>query len=245
MKNRINSISLIIVLIVFNLTTSCMAESTASFTIKAGALVEMIYINAENKGGDVEPLRKGLTRANCEVLATFEVAQIPKSKRKFSHILMIQWANPADRSSSSVARAIDKAKKTLGEENLQFGFFGSQQDTPVTLNEDKIYDFTSAWLISDDPCAAPSLMQVIGGYFQKIGPVIQEYRIGQTAFFGPHPQMPKTESRLFVPHMLGIFEWQKYDDRAKFIADPAYTAHVDVRNAVLKEMDVVFAKVVL
>lgn len=243
--NKINYLSLLLLSFVICTAVSCSAFSSPpeGFTIKAGALIEVIYINAPGKLKEVQTLGKDLAKTKGEWLATFEVAEMPKTERKFSHILIVQWVAPSDRSSG--AKHIAKAKKSFGDANIQFGFFGSQQDTPVALKKDKIYDFTSAWLISDDPCAAPSLMQVIGGYFQNIGPVIQEYGIGQTAFMGPHPQMPKTESNLFIPHMLGIFEWQKYTDRAKFIEDPAYTAHVDVRNAVLNKMDVVFAKVIL
>lgn len=222
---------------------------TTSFTIKAGALVEVMYINATSNTAKVvsnlvPAFAKAITSSGNEVLATFEVTQIPNSKRVASHILLLQWNDVSQRDIIKGQRSFKRLEDSVGKENIQYGFFGSQENTPVTLHSDKIYDFTSAWFIVDDPCAFPPLFQVLGGYFQKINPVTTAYGISQTAFFGPHPAMP-AESNLFIPHMFGIFEWQRFEDHKIFNNDPKYTAHVDVRNAVLKEMDVIFAKVIL
>ncbi|MEO1098336.1 MAG: hypothetical protein AAFX57_11360, partial [Bacteroidota bacterium] len=173
-----------------------------------------------------------------------EAGEMPLEQRSYSHILMVQWSNPITRSEKLAKRILKAVETSVGSQNLQFGFFGAQQNTPVTLKQDKAYDFTSAWLISEEQCAAPALMQVIGTYFGKIGPALQKYEISNPAFLGPHPQMPTYETRLFVPHMLGIFEWNAFSDRAKFLKDPLYAPHMDVRNSVLKKMDVAFTKLV-
>ncbi len=222
---------------------------TVNFTIKAGALVEVLYLNVPNgntavAGKLLPAYTKTVASSGGEVLATFEVTQLPETERKMTHIVLVQWTDPSKRAGSVSKNTFKRLQSAIGDKNIQYGFFGAQQDTPVTLSTEKIYDFTSAWFISDDPCTFPSFFQVLGGYFQNINPITTKYGISQTAFFGPHPAMPK-EANIFIPHMLGIFEWQKYEDREVFNNDPAYTEHVDVRNSVLKKMDVIFAKVIL
>ncbi|MEL6483790.1 MAG: hypothetical protein AAFU57_13755 [Bacteroidota bacterium] len=238
------------------LLTSCVsnAQKTVEFTIKGGALVEALYINDPKSllsEKDIKKLASTYEKQGSKVLAKFattdfpDAGEMPLEDRKYSYILMAQWSNPNGRTKQVAGNILNSIENKIGKENLQFGFFAAQQDTPVVLKADKAYDFTSAWLISDDKCAAPPLMQVIGTYFGKIGPALQKYEISNPAFLGPHPQMPTYESRLFVPHMLGIFEWREFADRAKFLKDPLYAPHKDVRNSVLKKMDVAFTKVIL
>ncbi|MEM8907970.1 MAG: hypothetical protein AAGD05_09010, partial [Bacteroidota bacterium] len=124
-------------------------------------------------------------------------------------------------------------------------FFGAQADTPVTLEASKIYDFTSAWTIATDPCQMPIIQQVIGTYFGKITPALQKYQISQTVFFGPHPAAPEIDSKVFRPDMCGIFQWQQAADHPKFQVDPLYTEHVDIRDAIMKKMEVLLTRVVL
>ncbi|WP_299223901.1 hypothetical protein [uncultured Aquimarina sp.] len=240
---------LFICLTIFQLSGCEDPIKTTNFTIKAGAMVETLYLNVPNGNTSIASkllpaYAKTVSSSGGEVLATFEVTQLPDTDRKMTHIVLIQWTDPSKRTGSVNKGSFKKIVAALGSENIQYGFFGSQQDTPVTLSSDKIYDFTSAWFISDDPCTFPSLFGVLGTYFSKIPPVLQEYKISQTAFFGPHPAMPKTETNVFVPHMFGIFEWQKFEDRELFNKAPRYTEHVDIRNSVLKKMDVVFAKAI-
>ncbi len=247
MKTK-RTVSLFIVLILALPLSACSIPKTKTFTIKAGALVEVMYINATGAKSKVAKkilpdYARALSQNGGELLASFEVTQLPQTERKMTHIVLIQWNDPSKRAKLVATSSSKKLLDTVGKENIQYGFFGAQQDTSVNLHPDKIYDFTSAWFISEDPCTFPTLFQVLGGYFQNIDPITAEYGISQTAFFGPHPAMPH-EANLFVPHMFGIFEWQKYEDREVFNNDPKYTAHVDVRNAVLKKMDVVFAKLI-
>ncbi|MEW7292398.1 hypothetical protein [Aquimarina sp. 2304DJ70-9] len=250
MKTKKNLFSMLLTIVVTLPLLACKNPAkSASFTIKAGALVEVMYIDASSQvtnkvEGLLPAFSKNVSSIGGEVLAKFKVSNLANTKRKMTHIVLLQWSDISKRTNLQGQDTFKKLLEAVGKENIQFGFFGAQQDTPVTLQADKIYDFTSAWFITDDPCAFPPLFQVLGGYFQKINPITKAYGISQTAFFGPHPAMPK-EPNAFIPHMFGIFEWQKYEDREVFNNDPKYTAHVDVRNAVLKEMDVIFAKLML
>ncbi len=250
MKTKSYVSLLFICLAVFQLSAFEKPIKTVNFTIKAGAMVETLYLNVPDGTTNITrkllpAYAKTVASSGGEVLATFEVTQLPDTDRKMTHIVLIQWTDPSKRAGSISKGSFKKIVTVLGSENIQYGFFGAQQDTPVALSSDKIYDFTSAWFISDDPCAFPALFGVLGTYFSKIPPVLQEYGISQTAFFGPHPAMPTSETNVFIPHMFGIFEWQKFEDREVFNKDPRYVEHVDIRNSALKKMDVVFAKIIL
>ena len=250
---KININNLLVVILFIATAPFLGAQATVDFTIKSGALIEIVYINAEGSNysiSDLDKLAKSYQRQGGEVLAKFETTNFPEvanvvfTHRKYSYILLVQWIDPAARTQERSSEILAHTERKVGKEKLQFGFFASQEETPVSLNPEKAYDFTSAWLISDDPCAAPALMEVIGGYFGKIGPALLKYEISNPAFLGPHPEMPRYESRIFVPHMLGIFEWRDFSDRAKFTQDPLYEPHVDVRNSVLKQIDVSFNKLI-
>lgn len=250
MKTTKNVLSTVLIFLSVLQLSACESPvKTTDFIIKAGAMVEILYLNVPDGNDNVAPkllpaYAKTVASSGGEVLATFEVTQLPQTERKMTHIVLIQWADPSNRAGSVSQPSFKKLESAIGDGNIQYGFFGSQQDTPVTLDTEKIYDFTSAWFISDDPCTFPPLFQVLGGYFENINSITKEYGISQTAFFGPHPAMP-AEANTFIPHMLGIFEWQKFEDREVYNNDPDFTQHVDVRNSVLKRMDVIFAKVVL
>lgn len=249
MKTKNYLSSLLIFLSIVHLSACERPIGIVSFTITAGAMVETLYLNVPESDTKViskllPAYAKTVASAGGEVLATFKVTQLPNTDRKMTHIVLIQWPDPSKRTNSISKTGFKKIGAALGGDNIQYGFFGAQQDIPVTLSADKIYDFSSAWFISDDPCAFPALFEVLGTYFSKIPPVLQEFGISQTAFFGPHPAMPE-ETNMFVPHMFGIFEWQKFEDREVFNKDSRYTEHVDIRNSVLKKMDIIFAKVML
>lgn len=254
MKKKYPYLKIVLTAIVLITVNSySVAQNQVNFTIKAGSLVEVCYINAEGinfSPADVSKLAKSYQKQGGEVLAKFEstnfpeVANVEFTDRRYTYTLLVQWSVPSTRTQEKANKILKSTESIVGKDNLQFGFFASQKETPVSLSSEKAYDFTSAWLISDDPCAAPALMQVIGAYFGKIGPALMKYEISNPAFLGPHPGMPAYESRLFIPHMLGIFEWRAFSDRAQFTKDPLYEPHVDVRNSVLKKIDVSFNRVI-
>ncbi len=210
---------------------------THKFTIKAGAIVEVLYFNTDSKTFEkaVKDYGKEASTNGAELLAKFEVIK-KETERPVTHIALVQWTDP-----SRYGKVAVNLTKTL----VDVGFFGAQQDTPVILRDDKMYDFTSAWTIATDPCQMPALMQILGVYFGKIGPALQKYGIAQTAFVGPHPAAPKTKLKTYTPQMMGVFQWNSVEDPSKFQADPMFTEHVDIRNAMMKKMEFIYTKAML
>ncbi|MEM7773380.1 MAG: hypothetical protein AAF327_23100 [Cyanobacteria bacterium P01_A01_bin.37] len=218
---------------------------TQSFTIQAGALIEAVYLNAPGSSEQLSQrllpaYQEAVTRTGGEYLANFEVLQNDSVDRSVTHVALIQWPD-------AVTRAA--VKETQGYTNIEgqitdVGFFAAQQDTPVVLDGDKIYDFTSAWTIATEPAHMAIVMQVIGTYFQKIQPVIERYQISTVAFLGRYPGAPQDESRVYAPDITGIFEWQRLEDFDVFQNDPDWLEHVDIRNAVLsREADALLTRV--
>lgn len=215
---------------------------TGEFTIKAGAILETLYFNTTDADfkSIIGHYEKEVSKNGGQLLAQFEVIK-KKTGRPVTHIAIVQWADPKGYGKVVGSSAFTKAKGKL----VDIAFYGAQQDTPVVLREDKIYDFTSAFTIMTDPCQMPTIMQVIGTYFGKIGPVLQKYGIAQTAFVGPHPSAPQTSVNTYIPHMMGIFQWNNIKDVDKFQNDPDFTEHVDIRNAVMSKMEFIYTKAIL
>ncbi|MEO0376788.1 MAG: hypothetical protein AAF329_19645 [Cyanobacteria bacterium P01_A01_bin.17] len=220
---------------------------TRTFTIRAGALIEAIYFNVPSNGEQLKrallpSFQKAVAESGGEYLASFEVLKNAKGDHTVTHIALMQWPN----SSVRAAAKNSQSRQHLNSLITDVGFFAAQQDTPVVLSQDKIYDFTSAWTIATEPAHMQVVMQVLGTYFQKIGPVTQKYGITTTAFLGRHPAAPQDEARVFAPDISGIFEWQNIEDHSKFNRDPMFTEHVDIRNAVLRRTEeVLITKVIL
>lgn len=215
---------------------------TSEFTIKAGAVLETLYFNTDDKtfASIAKDYGKEVAKNGGALLATFDVIK-KKTERSVTHIAIVQWTDPSGYAKATKSSVFSKAKSNL----VDVGFFASQQDTPVVLRDDKMYDFTSAVTIMTDPCQMPTIMQVMGTYFGKIGPVLQKYGIAQTAFVGPHPGAPQTSAKMYMPHMMGIFQWNDVNDVEKFQNDPDFTEHVDIRNAVMSKMEYVYTKAIL
>lgn len=214
--------------------------ATSTFTITAGAVVETLYFNTDSKTfkSAVDNYSKSVSNYGGELLAKFEVIK-KKTERPVTHIAIVQWKDI-----SSYAKAA-KASSQLKNNLVDVSYYGAQQNTPVTLRGDKVYDFTSAFTIMTDPCQMPVVMGVMRTYFGKIGPVLQKYNISQTAFFGPHPGAPSTSLNTYMPHMMGIFQWNNVSDVAKFQSDKDFTDHVDVRDAVMQKMEYIYTKAIL
>ncbi len=215
---------------------------TGEFTIKAGAVLETLYFNtdAKNFASVTKEYGKEVAKNGGQLVAKFEVVK-KDTERPVTHIAIVQWTNPAGYAKAAASSAFAKAKKSL----IDVGFFGAQQDTPVVLRDDKIYDFTSAWTIATAPEQMPVIMQVMQTYFGKIGPVMGKYGIAQTAFVGPHPGAPQTSATAYTPQMMGIFQWNDVNDPKKFQNDPDFTAHVDIRDAVMSKMEFIYTKAIL
>ena len=215
---------------------------SSEFTIKAGAVLETLYFNTDDSTfkSILKSYGKEVSKNGGQILAKFNVIK-KKTERAVTHIAIVQWTNPDGYSKVTATSAFKKAKDKL----VDVSFYGAQQDTPVVLREDKIYDFTSAFTIMTDPCQMPMIMQILGTYFGKIGPVLQKYGIAQTAFVGPHPAAPSTSAKRYVPHMMGIFQWNDINDVSKFQNDKDFTEHVDIRNAIMSKMEFIYTKAIL
>lgn len=215
---------------------------SSEFIIKAGAVLETLYFNTSDSEfkSIIAGYGKEVTKNGGQLVAQFEVIK-KKTERPVTHIAIVQWTDAKGYSKASGSNAFAKVKDKL----VDVAFYGSQQDTPVVLRDDKIYDFTSAFTIMTDPCQMPTIMQVMGTYFGKIGPILQKYGIAQTAFVGPHPGAPSTTATSYTPHMMGVFQWNDINDVEKFQNDPDFTEHVDIRNAVMNKMEYIYTKAIL
>lgn len=215
---------------------------SSEFTIKAGAVLETLYFNTDDKtfASLTKTYGKEVAKHGGELLAKFDVVK-KKTERAVTHIAIVQWTDPSGYVKAAKSSVFTNVKNKL----VDVAFYGAQENTPVVLRGDKIYDFTSAFTIMTDPCQMPTIMQVMGTYFGKIGPVLQKYQIAQTAFVGPHPGAPATTVTPYTPHMMGIFQWNKIEDVEKFQNDPDFTAHVDIRDAVMSKMEYIYTKAIL
>ncbi|MEM9069285.1 MAG: hypothetical protein AAGE52_12300 [Myxococcota bacterium] len=205
---------------------------SADFTLEAGALIEVVYVDANDGAERLATYGRESASRGGELLARFDVVG-GAAEPSISHLGIVTWPDPT--------QATPAADGALGSTLRRRGYFGVQQSTPVHLSENRIYDFTSAWSIASEPSQMPVIMQVLGTYFQKIGPVIGYYGIAQKGFLGPHPAAHGD----FTPHMMGLFEWERLEDHATFNADPAFLEHVDIRNALMERMEVLLTKVIL
>lgn len=205
---------------------------TKEFTAKVGALIETIYLDA---GEDASLLvDRGLpafartAEANGgELFGVFEVQRDEAIDRDVSHVALFQWPDADARS-----EAVDhQSWGGLDESRVDSGFFAVQQDTAVTLRSDRVYDFTHAFTIAKSPEQMEKVMQVLGVYFQGLGPIAQRYGIETKMFTMAHPAPPAERAKPYQPQIMGLFEWRSLDDIETFRADPEWLAIVDVRNA--------------
>ncbi len=213
---------------------------TDTFTINAGQLVQAIYINDANAAGQLGALEDAINAAGGEHLTNIEVIRNDSQDHDMTHIVLLQWVDPSGREALEASVAWGDISGSVGS----VGFFGAQQDTPVTLREDRIYDGTHAWTVAQSPEQMAVVQHVLGVYFQSIAPVIQEYQISTLAFMGSAPGMDGGDHDIYAPQIFGLFEWQQLEDVERFRTDERWLEHVDIRNATFKrEEDTWFGRV--
>ncbi|WP_415919019.1 hypothetical protein [Tateyamaria sp. SN6-1] len=212
-----------------------------TFTINAGQLVQAIYLNDAGAASQLGALEAAIGEAGGEHLTNLEVIQNESQDHDMTHVVLLQWADPSGRAALEASDAWASVSDSVGS----LGFFGAQQDTPVELHEDKIYDGTHAWTIAESPEQMAVVQQVLGVYFRSIGPVLQEYQIGTKAFMGSAPGMDGGDFDVYAPQIFGLFEWQKLEDVERFRNDERWLEHVDIRNATFKrDEDTYFSRVI-
>lgn len=204
------------------------AADTTDVTLSGGALIELLFLDVGETGGAeaLSQLEGSVEAAGGDFLVGLEVVKNLAHDHPASHIAIVEWQVPDAR--ADAAEAYD----ALGDALTDVGFFAVQQDTPISFDPEKIYDFTSAWTIAETPEEMGVVMKVISTYFQKIGPVIEDYGIATRAFMMRHPAAPAVDA-VFAPQITGLFEWQALDDHSRFQNDERWLEHVDIRNAVL------------
>jgi len=202
-----------------------LAASTTEFTLKGGALIELVFLQ-DGDAGLLPEFETAIETAGGDYLVGFDVVKNLAKDHSATRVAMVQWSTAASRA------AADAIYADLGTVLNDTGFFVVQADTAVALDHDKIYDFTSAWTIAKTPEEMGIVMQVIGHYFQKIGPIVDEYEIATRAFMMRHPAGAEL-APAFTPQITGLFEWRSLQDHARFQNDPRWLEHVDIRNAVL------------
>ncbi len=225
--------------------TSAMSAQTTEFTLSGGALIEIMYFDAPQAGDVLEntlipAYGNAVGAAGGEYLVGFEILRNLAQDHPATHVAMVQWPNAEARASATAGEAYGR----LDDHVAEVAFFAVQSDTPVSLDHSKIYDFTSAWTIGESPEQMGIVMQVIGRYFEKIRPVIEEYEIHTAAFMMRHPSGPDVGAG-YAPQITGLFVWNSLDDHARFQTDARWLEHVDIRNAVLaRREDVLLGTVI-
>ena len=211
--------------------TACALPTIANgqserFTINAGSIVQTIYLDDSNAIYHLDALEAAITQAGGDHLASFEIINNQSQDHPMTHVVMLQWADPSDRAELENSEAWSSVDAMITD----VGFFGVQQDTPVELHEDRIYDGTHAWTIAESPEQMAVVMQIIGRYFEAIEPVLKEYQIGSKAFFGP-VAIDGGDYQIYTPQIFGLFEWQRFEDIERFQKDERWLSSVDVRDA--------------
>ncbi|MEM8796067.1 MAG: hypothetical protein AAGE61_10910 [Pseudomonadota bacterium] len=213
---------------------------TDNFTIRAGALVEAIYLNNNGVADDLANLEAAINAAGGEHLTNLEVIRNESENHPITHVVFLQWSDPSRRSALTGSAAWD----VIDDHITDLGFFGVRGDTSVELHEDRIYDATHAWTIAKSPEQMQVVMQVIGRYFQAITPVLKEYKIATKAFFGPAPGVSDPNFPTYSPQIFGLFEWQSLEDVEKFRSDERWLKSVDIRDATFeRDEDTYFTRV--
>lgn len=223
------------------LALSALAEGrTDTFTINAGQLVQAIYLNDADAAENIPALETAITFAGAKHLTNLEVIRNESEGHDITHVVLLQWADPSGRAALEESDTWANIAPSVNS----VGFFGAQQDTPVTLHEDKIYDGTHAWTVAQSPDQMAVVQHVLGVYFQSIAPVLMEYEISTVAFMGSAPGIDGGDFDLYAPQIFGLFEWQSLDDVEAFRTDPRWLESVDIRNATFaRDEDTYFTRV--
>lgn len=209
------------------------APQAKEFRIQAGALVEFIYFDVEPK--DAKKLERNLINLKSEIensggehLADFKVLLDKGYKHPVTHLTMVQWPDVQTRENLLSTNLFLSLKKYINDS----GFFGVQQETPIRLERNKMYDFTNAWTVAKSPDQMQVVQHVLNTYFGKIFSLMQEYQVSTKSFFAQHPAAVSL-GKFYNPQIVGMFEWQSLNDPNVFGSDPSFLEHVDIRDSIL------------
>jgi len=225
-------------------TTPLSAQSReATVLLKADTVIEVSYASVEGGKemqlmGDYLPKIMPIVASyGGKMLGNFQVTAVTGGEITPQMVVIFEWPSLEARNKM---HADEAAKKLfpLREDAMTFfkqAFYTVDQDTPLTLREDKTYEFFTAWLTFAAKASLPAYFKMSDAPKQKYGPP------KFIASLKPLENGPKG-SYVLAPEMAGIVEWNNTGAYYGLINDPGFKLAAPLLSASVSRLDMVHTK---
>lgn len=225
-------------------TTPLLAQPReATVMLKANTVIEVSYASVEGGKemqlmGDYLPKIMPIVASyGGKMLGNFQVTAVTGGEIKPQMIVIFEWPSMDARDKM---HADKDAKKLfpLREDAMTFfkqAFYTVDEDTPLTLREDKTYEFFTAWLTFAAKVSLPAYFKLSDAPKQKYGPP------KFIATLTPLENGPKG-SYVLDPNMAGIVEWNSTSAYYGLTNDPAFKLAAPLLSASVSRLDMVHTK---
>jgi len=222
-------------------TTPLLAQPReASVLLKADTVIEISYASVEGGKemqlmGDYLPKIMPIVASYGGImLGNFQVTAVTGGEITPQMVVIFEWPSLEAREKM---HADEAAKKLfpLREDAMTFfkqAFYKVDEDTTLTLHEDKTYEFFTAWLTFAAKASLPAYFKLSETPKQKYGPP------KFVAMLKPLEDGPKG-SYVLNPNMAGIVEWNNTAAYYGLTSDPAFKLAAPLLSASVSRLDMV------
>ncbi len=217
----------------------------ATLLLKADTVIEISYISVEG-GKEAQLMTDYLPKIlpivekhGGKMLGSFSVSAVTGGEITPQMIVLFEWPSLEAREEMHADRDAQDLFP-LRDDALTFfkqALFTVDEDTQLTLYEDKTYEFFNAWTTFAAAVSLPAYFTLSDAPKQRYGPptFIASLKPLENALAGDY---------LLAPDMAGIVEWNNTAAYFGLIADPGFQLAAPLLSASVSRLDMVHTKFV-
>lgn len=173
---------------------------------------------------------------DAKPLVSFAVIESLHGKINSQMVSLFEWPSIAAKNKFEKDKRIQKLgqKRDDAVSYLHRGFFKVADDAIITFNQNKIYEFFSAWLIADKK-------EDLNNYFSKVGASIKASGAKRLLKLTPL----KARDGEYNPHIAGIVEWPNQMAYFDLVTSKVYRSAVYLRNNATDRIDMLHTKLLI